>query len=163
MLDNIDAAYYLVHSMADDPKRFSELVPDHTNLSHFGCVKASGLDDRKLTCIDLILANLRSSNRESFHASQKGYFSPNRGIHKSTQIKVLLGGKTPENVVADKAYDSNEIRAFIAGMGSQAVIPCNASRIKLIEYDIHIYKERCLVEIFFSLLNDLDVSEQGMK
>ena len=45
------------------------LVPDHTNLSHFGCVKASGLNDRKLTCIDLILANLRSSNRESFHVS----------------------------------------------------------------------------------------------
>ena len=47
----------------------ASLVPDHTNLSHFGCVKASGLDDRKLTCIDLILANLRSSNRESFHVS----------------------------------------------------------------------------------------------
>jgi len=54
--------------------------------------------------------------------------------------------------VADKAYDSNEIRTFIAEMGSQAVIPCNASRIKLIEYDTHIYKERCLVEIFFQFI-----------
>ena len=56
--------------------------------------KASGLHDRKLTCIDLILANLRSSNRESFHASQKGYFSPNRGIifnkrYETTEIVIV--------------------------------------------------------------------------
>jgi len=31
VLDNIDAAYYLVHSMADDPKRFSELEEKSCN------------------------------------------------------------------------------------------------------------------------------------
>ena len=45
------------------------LVPDHKNLSHFGCVKASGFNDRKASCIELILHALRSLNRESFHVS----------------------------------------------------------------------------------------------
>jgi hypothetical protein len=45
------------------------LVPDYKNLSHFGCVKASGFNDRKASCIELILHALRSLNRESFHVS----------------------------------------------------------------------------------------------
>jgi hypothetical protein len=45
-------------------------VPDHENLSHFGYVKASGFDDRKASCIELILRALRSLNRESFHVSR---------------------------------------------------------------------------------------------
>jgi transposase len=73
-------------------------------------------------------------------------------VHESTQIKALLQGKEIENIIGDKAYDSNEIRAFIAAMGSNAVIPCNASRKTDIEYDHHIYKERHLVEIFFQFI-----------
>ena len=73
-------------------------------------------------------------------------------VHESTQIKALLEGKKPENVLADKAYDSNEIRAFITEMGSHAVIPCNASRIRLIDYDRHTYKDRYLVENFFQFI-----------
>jgi transposase len=84
-------------------------------------------------------------------------------VHESTQIKALLQGKEIENIIGDKAYDSNEIRAFIAAMGSNAVIPCNASRKTDIEYDHHIYKERHLVEIFFNLSNGFDVLVQGTK
>jgi transposase len=73
-------------------------------------------------------------------------------VHESSQAKALLAGKEPENVIADKAYDSNEIRGFIEKMGSQAVIPSNASRRELIEHDRHIYKERCLVETFFQFI-----------
>ena len=73
-------------------------------------------------------------------------------VHESTQIKTLLQGKEIENVVADKAYDSNEIRAFLAAMKSMAVIPCNASRNVLIDYDRHIYKERHLIENFFQFI-----------
>jgi transposase len=73
-------------------------------------------------------------------------------VHESTQAKALLEGKKPENVVADKAYDSNEIRDFIEEMGSKAAIPCNASRIKNIDYDRHVYKERHLVENFFQFI-----------
>ena len=73
-------------------------------------------------------------------------------VHESTQAKALLDGKEPENVIADKAYDSNEIRGFIKEMGAKAVIPSNASRISLIEYDEHTYRERCLVENFFQFI-----------
>ena len=41
------------------------LVPDHKNLSRLGCVKASGLSDRKASCIELILRALRSLNPEA--------------------------------------------------------------------------------------------------
>lgn len=70
-------------------------------------------------------------------------------MHESTQAKILLEGKQPENVIADKAYDSNEIRAFIKKIGAEAVIPSNASRIKAIEHDRYIYRERCLVAGLF--------------
>ncbi len=73
-------------------------------------------------------------------------------VHESTQMKLLLSGKNPKNVIADKAYDSNEIRNFIEKMGSQAVIPSKVSRAELIEHDKHIYRERCLVENFFQFI-----------
>ena len=46
------------------------LVHDDFNFYNFGCVKASGLKERKMGCIGLILPTLRSFNRGSFHASQ---------------------------------------------------------------------------------------------
>ena len=73
-------------------------------------------------------------------------------VHESTQIKALLQGKEMENVIGDKAYDSNEIRAFLAAMKSNAVIPSNGARKEAIDYDRHIYKERHLVENFFQFI-----------
>ena len=51
------------------------LYHDWVKSSLFDCVKASGLDDRKLTCIDLILANLRSSNPEALTQSKRLLFT----------------------------------------------------------------------------------------
>jgi len=73
-------------------------------------------------------------------------------VHESRQLKPLLQGVEVENIIGDKAYDSNEIRAFIAEIGSDAVIPCNASRKVDIDYDHHVYKERHLVENFFQFI-----------
>ena len=73
-------------------------------------------------------------------------------VHESTRIKELIQGREIENVIGDKAYDSNEIRTFIAAIGSNAVIPCNASRKVVIDYDHHTYKERHLVENFFQFI-----------
>ena len=73
-------------------------------------------------------------------------------VHDSTQADELLKNKAPENVVADKAYDSDAIRERVRMCGANAVIPPNASRIGKIEYDVHIYKERHLVEIFFQFV-----------
>jgi transposase len=73
-------------------------------------------------------------------------------VHDSTQAKILLQNKQPENVIADKAYDSDAIRSQVHMCGANAVIPPNASRVGKIEYDTYIYKERHLVENFFQFI-----------
>lgn len=72
--------------------------------------------------------------------------------HESTQIEQLLKDKTPENVLGDKAYDSNAIRNLLENMNAQAVIPYRSCRKEAIEYDRHTYKERRLVENFFQFI-----------
>ena len=64
----------------------------------------------------------------------------------------LLQGLKPCRVLADKAYDSNAIRALVANMQAQAVIPCNPTRKKLIPYDFEAYKMRNTVERCFNKL-----------
>ena len=73
-------------------------------------------------------------------------------VHDSTQIIPLLKGEKCKNVLADKAYDSEQIRSYIESMGSSAVIPGKKNRIQPIDYDKHIYKERHLVENFFQFI-----------
>jgi transposase len=64
----------------------------------------------------------------------------------------LLEGQNPRRVLADKAYDSNAIRACIASMHAEAVIPCNRTRKQPIPYDFEAYKMRNLVERCFNKL-----------
>ena len=64
----------------------------------------------------------------------------------------LLEGLSPRRVLADKAYDSNALRALIAGMGAEAVIPCNPTRRRPIAYDFEAYKKRNTVERCFNKL-----------
>jgi transposase len=56
-------------------------------------------------------------------------------------------------VLADKGFDSDRVRASIAKAGAEAVIPSNRSRAQAIPYDKHIYEERNLVERFFNKIN----------
>jgi len=69
-----------------------------------------------------------------------------------TQAPVLLEGLTARRVLADKAYDSNALRAIIADMNAEAVIPCNPTRKKAIPYDFEAYKQRNLIERCFNKL-----------
>lgn len=64
----------------------------------------------------------------------------------------LLQGLKPRRVLADKAYDSNAIRALIAAMDADVVIPCNPTRKRLIPYDFEAYKRRNTVERCFNKL-----------
>ena len=64
----------------------------------------------------------------------------------------LLDGLMPRRVLADKAYDSNALRALVASMGAEAVIPCNPTRKRLIPYDFEAYKARNLIERCFNKL-----------
>ncbi|MCA4910994.1 MAG: IS5 family transposase, partial [Methylobacterium sp.] len=64
----------------------------------------------------------------------------------------LLAGLAPRRVLADKAYDSNALRALIAEIGAEAVIPCNPTRKQRIPYDFEAYKVRNTIERCFNKL-----------
>ncbi len=57
-------------------------------------------------------------------------------------------------LLADKAYDANWLRELIADQGAEAVIPCNPTRKKLIQYDAIAYRQRNLIERMFGRLKD---------
>ncbi|MCA3626916.1 MAG: transposase, partial [Methylobacterium sp.] len=52
----------------------------------------------------------------------------------------------------DKAYDSNALRALIAEIGAEAVIPCNPTGKQPIPYDFEAYKLRNTIERCFNKL-----------
>jgi len=70
--------------------------------------------------------------------------------HDCTQALPLMEGKTMEALLADKGYDSNEIREKIAKHDAEAVIPPRSNRKTSIDYDSYLYKARHLIENFFS-------------
>lgn len=69
-----------------------------------------------------------------------------------TQAPALLEGQTGDAVLADKAYDSNALRATIAKLGAEAVIPSNRTRKITIPHDAVAYKQRNRVERCFNRL-----------
>jgi transposase len=71
-------------------------------------------------------------------------------VHDIVQAEDLISGISFEHLLADKGYDANWLRARIAEVGAEAVIPSTRSRSQAIPYDKHIYKERNLVERFFN-------------
>jgi len=62
----------------------------------------------------------------------------------------LLGETSGAYVLCDKGYDSDEFRSKIKSQKNIPVIPGKCNRKIQIKYDKHIYKERSLVECFFS-------------
>jgi len=71
-------------------------------------------------------------------------------VNDICQAEDLISGLPFDKLLADRVYDSNRFRAAIAIRSAEAVIPSTRSRSKEISYDKHIYKERNLVERFFS-------------
>jgi transposase len=66
------------------------------------------------------------------------------------QAVTLLGSHEPDAVIADKGYDSDAFVATIERRGAEAVIPPKSNRRDPRDYDRHTYKERNLVERFWS-------------
>jgi len=66
------------------------------------------------------------------------------------QASYLLGDTHNSYVLCDKGYDSDDFRNQIIKQNNIPVIPGRSNRKITIEYDKHIYKERSLVENFFS-------------
>jgi transposase len=67
----------------------------------------------------------------------------------STQAIPLISGIIAECLLADRAYDSNEIIEHSTGAGMQVVIPPKKNRKEQREYDKYLYKLRHLVENAF--------------
>lgn len=67
-----------------------------------------------------------------------------------TQAPALLEGQTGDAVLADKAYDSNALRAIIASIGAEAAIPLNRTRKIAIPHDPVVYKQRNRIERCFN-------------
>ena len=70
--------------------------------------------------------------------------------HDVTQAEALIEGIENAHVIADKAYDANALIQKIQAQNCIPVIPTKVNRINPREYDAHIYKERHLIECFFS-------------
>lgn len=64
----------------------------------------------------------------------------------STHAEKLLGDHEPEAVLADKAYDTNQLVETIAERGAEVVIPPKKNRVEPREIDKVVYKERNKVE-----------------
>ena len=72
--------------------------------------------------------------------------------HDSKPAKELVLAASSRCLLADKAYDSDELRHALAARGCSAVIPCNASRSRKLPYDRDLYKARSDIECTFGLL-----------
>lgn len=57
-------------------------------------------------------------------------------------------------LIADRGYDTNAIRATVAGLGAEVVIPSTASRRASLPYDREAYRARNLVERLWCRLKD---------
>jgi transposase len=66
------------------------------------------------------------------------------------QAEALLAGHEPEAVVADKGYDKKALVDAIEAGGAEAVIPTRKNRTEQREIDPHLYRERNVVERFWS-------------
>jgi transposase len=70
--------------------------------------------------------------------------------HEMTQAEALVEGLAADHVIGGTAFDADAFRARLGERGSTAVIPPHPSRARALAYDRDLYKERHLVECFFS-------------
>ena len=69
-----------------------------------------------------------------------------------TQAGTLIEALSPQAVIGDKGYDADAFVCVIHAAGATAVIPPRRNRTEQRDYDRHQYKDRNLVERFFSRL-----------
>ena len=72
--------------------------------------------------------------------------------HDLQPAKELLAKAGSRCLLADKAYDSDDLRNALATQGCAAVIPSKASRAQKLPYDTELYKARSDIECTFNLL-----------
>lgn len=76
-------------------------------------------------------------------------------VHDLHGARALLAAvPTPRHFLGDKAYDSNDIRAFLTAQASDAVIPPKVTRREPPPFDPVAYKMRNVIERAFCRLKD---------
>ena len=70
--------------------------------------------------------------------------------HVIAQAVALLPATPFAHLIADKGYDAEEFVQVVRARGAVPVIPPRSNRRTPREYDAHLYRERHLVECFFS-------------
>jgi transposase len=70
--------------------------------------------------------------------------------HEMREAAALVEGLPATWLIADTAFDADPFRCALKAEGIEPVIPSNPSRAGALPYDRHLYKERHLVECFFS-------------
>jgi len=72
--------------------------------------------------------------------------------HDSQPAKELLQKAESRCLLADKAYDSDDLRKALTARGCSPVIPSKANRAQKVPHDTELYKARSDIECAFSLL-----------
>jgi len=67
---------------------------------------------------------------------------------------LLASVATPQHFLADKAYDADDIRDYLAADGSEAIIPPKANRREPRPHDPIAYRMRNIIERSFNRLKD---------
>jgi transposase len=75
--------------------------------------------------------------------------------HNVTVAGKLLEGFSASNILADKGYDSDTLQQKIIRQGYTPVIPSRSNSLSPAQYENHIYKERFVIECFFSKIKYL--------
>lgn len=72
--------------------------------------------------------------------------------HDILAVPALLEGQNPTAVLADRAYDADSLRKYLAQIGAEAIIPSTRSRKTPIPHDRAIYRLRNRIERCFNKL-----------
>ena len=76
-------------------------------------------------------------------------------MHDCKVAKACIEALPPSSeLVADKGYDSQELREWLEERGTKAVIPPRKNRKVQYEYDKAAYKQRNIIERMFCRLKD---------
>lgn len=73
-------------------------------------------------------------------------------VHDVVEAPALIEAARGENFIGDKGYDADHVIGAAEAKGMNAVIPSKSNRKQRREIDVHVYKERHLVENFFCRL-----------
>ncbi len=136
---------------------FDALTADRDNQQHHRSRPPAGCDRKRGAC-DQALGRSRGGLTTKIHMLADALGRPLRFIVTAgqvgdiTQAPALLEGQVGKAVLADKAYDSNALRATIKAMDAEAVIPSNRTRKIIIPHDPIVYKHRNRIERCFNRL-----------